>query len=256
MRVACFMSGSGTNARKIIGRSLKPDSGYDVSLIFTDVRDDRLKRSGEKRCRALDIAREHGIAYECVDIRDFYKTRGVKRTDLSLRPEFDHMVLEKVERHSIDLIANAGYMSIMTRPILEGFSGRILNVHPADLSIMEGDERKYIGIHVVRDAILAGERELRSSTHVVREKVDHGEILVISEPVPVVLPEGVDVSVLGQDRGLLGRVVDEHQDRLKEVGDWVIYPLTIQMIAEGRFALDGGGGVYLDGVKTAHGLRL
>jgi len=256
MRIACFMSGSGTNAKKIIGRSLKPDSVYDVSLIFTDVRDDRLKRSGEKRCRALDIAREHGIAYECVDIRDFYKTRGVKRTDLSLRPEFDHIVLENVGRHSIDLIANAGYMSIMTRPILEGFSGRILNVHPADLSIMEGDERKYIGIHVVRDAILAGERELRSSTHVVREKVDHGEILVISEPVPVVLPEGVDVSVLGQDRGLLGRVVDEHQDRLKEVGDWVIYPLTIQMIAEGRFALDGGGGVYLDGVKTAHGLRL
>jgi len=82
-------------------------------------------------------------------------------------------------------------MSITTEPLLERYSGRILNVHPADLSIMEGDDRKYVGIHVVRDAILAGETELRASTHVGREKVDYGEILVISEPVPVELPEGV-----------------------------------------------------------------
>jgi folate-dependent phosphoribosylglycinamide formyltransferase PurN len=79
MRVACFVSGSGTNARKIISRSKEPDSGYEVSLIFTDVRDDRVKRDGSKRCRAKDIADEQGIAYECVDIRDFYRERGVKR---------------------------------------------------------------------------------------------------------------------------------------------------------------------------------
>ena len=58
------------------------------------------------------------------------------------------------------------------------------------------------------------------------------------------------------DKGLLGRVVDGHQDRLKERGDWVIYPLTIQMIAEGRFALDCKRKVYLDGELTFSGLRL
>ncbi len=256
MRVACFMSGSGTNARKIIERSLSPDSRYEVVLIFTDVRDDRLRRSGEKRCRARDIAEEHGIALECIDIRDFYRSRGRKRTDLSLRPEFDRMVVEKIEPYNIDLIALAGYMSITTEPLLERYGGRMLNVHPADLSIMEGEERKYVGIHVVRDAILAGEKELRASTHVVREKVDYGEVLVISEPVPVTLPEGVDLEALKEDKGLLGRVVDGHQDMLKERGDWVIYPLTIKMIAEGRFALDCGGNVYLDGEPTVSGLRL
>jgi folate-dependent phosphoribosylglycinamide formyltransferase PurN len=256
MRVACFMSGSGTNTRKIIEHSLPPRSGYEVSLIFTDVRDDRMKRDGGKRCRARDIAEEHGIAYECVDIRDFYRSRGVKRTDLSLRPEFDRIVVERIEPHGIDVIANAGYMSIMTEPILERYAGRIYNVHPADLSIMEGDEKKYVGIHVVRDAILAGETEIRASTHVVREKVDHGEILVISEPVSVKLPEGVTLDALGQDRKLLAKVVSEHQDTLKERGDWVVYPLTLQMIAEGRFALDGKGKVYLDGEAVHHGLRL
>ena len=257
MRVTCFMSGSGTNARKIIERSVKDDSMYRVVLVFTDVRDNRLNKSGEKRCRAKDIAEEYGISYECVDIRDFYFNKGHKnRKDLSIRPEFDGMVLEKIEPHDIDVIANSGYMSIMTGPLLDRYSGRIMNVHPADLSIMEGDERKYVGIHVVRDAILGGERELRASTHVVRKKVDYGEILVISEPIPVTLPEDVDLDKLRQDKKLQKKMVDEHQDRLKMQGDWVIYSMTLQMIAEGRFALDGKGNVYIDGMLSPHGLRL
>lgn len=256
MRVACFVSGSGTNARRIIERSLEEDSRYEVSLIFTDVRDDRLRRSGEKRCKAKDIADEYSISYECEDIRDFYRERGMKRADLSLRPEFDRLVVEKVVPHGVDLVALAGYMSITTWPLLEAYEGRMVNVHPADLSIMEGNERKYVGINVVRDAILAGERELRASTHVVREKVDHGEILVVSEPVPVSLLEGVVLEELAQDKKLLGVIVDDHQERLKEHGDWVIFPLTIQMIAGGRFALDGEGSVYVDGAPAPRGYRL
>jgi len=257
MRVACFVSGSGTNARRIIERSLLEDSMYSVSLIFTDVRDDRLNKNGDKRCRAKYICDEYGIAYECVDIRDFYRKRGVKRAgDLTLRPEFDRLVLDAIEPHEIDVIALAGYMSVTTTPLLKRYSGKILNVHPADLSITDGHNRRYVGIHVVRDAILAGETEIRASTHVVREKVDHGEILIISEPVPVRLPEGVDLETLGSDRKLQGRVVDEHQDALKRLGDWTIFPLTIQMIAEGRFALDGEGGVYLDGEYAPNGLKL
>ena len=159
--------------------------------------------------------------------------------------------MEKVAPYGVDIIALAGYMSITTWPLLEAYEGRMVNVHPADLSIMEGNERKFVGIHVVRDAILAGERELRASTHVVREKVDHGEILVVSEPVPVGLPEE-----LVQDKKLLRAIVGEHQERLKEQGDWVIFPLTIQMIAEGRFALDGEGNVYIDGASVPRGYRL
>ncbi len=256
MRVACFVSGSGTNAKRIIERSLEEDSRYEVSLIFTDVRDDRLRKNGEKRCRAKDIAEEYGISYKCEDIRDFYRERGVKRIYLGLRPEFDRMVVERVASYGVDLVALAGYMSITTHPLLEAYEGRMVNVHPADLSIMEGNERKYNGIHVVMDAILAGERELRASTHVVREKVDHGEILVVSELVPVGLPEGVVLEELAQDKKLLGVIVDGHQERLKERGDWVIFPLTIQMIAEGRFALDGEGSVYVDGVPAPRGYRL
>ena len=256
MRVACFVSGSGTNARRIIERSLEEDSRYEVSLIFTDVRDDRLRKSGKKRSKAKDIADEYGISYECEDIRDYYGEKGVKRTDLSLRPEFDRLVVERVTPYGVDLVTLAGYMSITTRPLLEAYQGRMVNVHPADLSIMDGGERKFVGVHVVKDALLAGETELRASTHVVREKVDHGEIFVVSESVPVRIPKSVVLDELARDKKLLKVIVDEHQERLKKRGDWVIYPMTIQMIAEGRFALDGVGGVYVDGVSAPQGYRL
>jgi folate-dependent phosphoribosylglycinamide formyltransferase PurN len=256
MRVACFMSGSGTNARKIIERSQRHGSSYRVELIFTDVKDETLDREGKKACRALDIAKEYGIAYECVDIMDFYKSRGhSSKKDLSLRPDFDKQVVAAIERHRVDLIALAGYMSITTKPILDRYDGRVINVHPADLTAMANGERKYVGIHTVRDAILEGEGEIRSTTHIVREKVDNGEIIVLSKPVAVKLPPGATLEKLREDKELLKSVVDDHQDRLKREGDWMIYPLTVQMIGEGRFSLDDGA-VYLDGKPAPKGLRL
>ena len=256
MRVACFISGSGTNAKKIIERSQQFGSSYRVELIFTDVKDETFDREEKKACRALDIAKEYGIAYECVDIMDFYRSHGhASKKDLSLRPDFDKQIVAVIEKHRIDLIALAGYMSITTRPLLDRYDGRIINVHPADLTILEDGERKYIGIHTVRDAILSGEREIRATTHVVRERVDNGEILVLSKPVTVILPEGVTFNKLREDKKLLKTVVEEHQDRLKREGDWVIYPFTVQMIGEGKFALENGI-VYFDSHPIPRGIIL
>ena len=87
MRVALFISGSGTNGLKIIEKSMESGSNFEVTLIFSDIRESRMRKNGSKMSRAKEIADKFNIAYECVDIRDFYKERGVKRTDLSLRPD-------------------------------------------------------------------------------------------------------------------------------------------------------------------------
>ena len=253
MRLALFISGSGTNGLKIIERSKQPDSRFDVTLIYSDIKDQRTRKNGSKMTRAKDIAKQYNIAYECVDIRDFYAERGLKRTDLSIRPDYDRLVLEKLRKHTIDLIANAGYMSIMTPALLNQYDGKVVTVHPADLSLMDGDKRKYVGIHVVEEAILAGEPEIRSTTHIVREEVDHGEILVISEPVQVKLSN--TIKDMEADKNLRNEIVSGYQDRLKERGDWIIYPLTIQMIAEGRFSM-GPEGIYLEGEPVPRGYRL
>jgi hypothetical protein len=60
---------------------------------------------------------------------------------------------------------------------------------------------------------------------------------------------------LREKKELLSVVVEEHQDRLKKEGDWVIYPITVQVIAEGRLALENGV-VYLDGKPAQGGLCL
>ena len=256
MRIACFMSGSGTNVVKIIENQLRKgsDCPYRVVLIFTDVFD-----PSNQKCRAQSISSEHQIPYEHSDIEDFYKRRGREsKKDLSLRPEYDRVTLEMIGKYGLNLIALCGYMSIVTRPLLERYQDRIVNVHPADLSVREDDRRKYAGLDAVRDAILAGEKRLFSTTHIVRERVDYGEILMRSQPVDVILPSGVNLQDLRrpENESLVKQIAAEHQTRLKEHGDWVIYPKTLEMVGEGRYAVDGQGNVYVDDVLMPNGLRL
>ncbi len=256
MRVACFMSGSGTNVVKILENQLRKGGScpYKVILIFTDIFD-----PSNQKCRAQSISSKHQVAYEHGDIADFYRRRGREsKKDLSLRPEYDKVTLEMIEKYDLDLIALCGYMSIVTRPLLERYEDRIVNVHPADLSVREGDRRKYTGLNAVRDAILAGEKRLHSTTHIVRERVDYGEILMRSPPVEVFLPSGVTLQDLRRPENvaLVKRIAAEHQTRLKEQGDWVVYPKTLEMLGEGRYSVNGQGNVYVDDALTPNGLRL
>lgn len=244
MQIAGFMSGSGTNLIKIIEwvkqlEVKKGKSPYEVVLIFTD----------NKNSNAGLISEKFNIPLETFDILDFYRSKGYSdKKDLSLRGEFDSGIVKILRKYDIDLIALAGYMSIVTHPLLDAFNGRIINVHPADLSVKTGNKRKYTGGHAVRDAILAGEKKLRSTTHIVRDKVDYGEILLISEEIYVNIPEKLLLKDLikTEKNSLLQEIVKQHQNRLKEHGDWKIFPLTLQYIAEGRFTIDTEGNVYFD----------
>jgi folate-dependent phosphoribosylglycinamide formyltransferase PurN len=249
MRVAAFMSGSGTNIIKLIEKEKrlekqKGSSPFHVVFIFSD--------RSDGKCRGEEIAYENGIPYFSYDIRTFHRMRGLKRSvldadGLSARREFDSLAANLIQTFEIDLIALGGYMSYTT---LKG----CINVHPADLSIMTVDgRRKYIGDHAVLDAIVAGETVLRSSTLWTDQGVDTGPILMISKPLKVELPEPLEQLLKDRDRLLL--VVEDHQKRLKEVGDWNIFPRTIEMIAEGRFAFDEQNRVYMDGKSTPHGYR-
>jgi hypothetical protein len=85
-----------------------------------------------------------------------------------------------------------------------------------------------------------------------------GPILVVSKPLKVELTYGITLKDLKkrENRQFLIRLCKEHQDRLKRVGDWEIFPLTLQWIAEGRFAIDERMNVYFDGNLVKDGYRL
>ena len=235
MRVAGFMSGSGSNLRRIIehGRRIKVEQGrepYEVVVIF----------SNNSRSNAEAIGREHNIPVVLND------------ADSSVRGKFDAKTIRMLRPFDIDVAAYAGYMLKASGRLVGAFFG--VNVHPACLSTMceDGVTRKYVGDKAVRKAILAGEKELRATTHIVAPRVDYGKILMISQALPVSLPDGFDA----KNDELVKRVVDEHQSRLKEVGDWVIFPKTLEYIADGRFSQDSAGNLYFDGQPIPNGLRL
>jgi folate-dependent phosphoribosylglycinamide formyltransferase PurN len=249
MRVAAFMSGSGTNIMRLLEHerelgSREGGSPFETVFIFSDRSDGA--SAGER------IALENGLPYFSYDIRAYHGQRSLRRTvlneeGLAARRAYDRLAETLVKALHIDVIALGGYMSYTT-------IGRCVNVHPADLSLLdEKGNRKYVGDRAVHDAIAAGERELRSSTLWTDAGVDTGPLLMVSDPIPVELPEPLEN--LLKDRVRFDRVADRHQDRLKEAGDWKIFPLTIELIARGRFAFDSKGQVCMDGSPVSGGYR-
>lgn len=269
MNVVAFMSGSGTNVIKILQyqRRLEQDGGespFSVSAVFSD------RKEGSN---AEKIAKDFGINYLFwCDIDKWYRQEGrdfkgkndkdiPKNLRVKLRMAYDMGTVSCLKefkigiQKSIEVIALCGYMSFLTEPIL-GYA-LCVNVHPADLRIQTPDgKRKYTGDNAVRDAIAAGEPTIRSSVHIATTEVDYGPLMMVSEPLHVITSSLVEEKeVINPNRftlkqmvddapAMLQKVADYNQGRLKEKGDWVIFPKTLEMMARGMFGKDGEGKVY------------
>ena len=77
--------------------------------------------------------------------------------------------------------------------------------------------------------------------------------MMVSEPLKVDLPNPLDE--LLKNREKLNEIVEYHQEKLKEIGDWKIFPRTIELISEGRVAFDDKKRVYVDGNPVPYGYR-
>jgi folate-dependent phosphoribosylglycinamide formyltransferase PurN len=243
LKVGILMSGSGTNAEKIIEyQQNNSDCDYEVSLIFSD----NPKSNAEK------IGKKYNIPVEVFDIEKFYqKNRDLSRYDLKDRQQYDKKVAKILSNHQIEVLAYAGYMNITTNPIISKFLG--INVHPADLSIKnQKGKRKYTGAHGVRDAIKQGEETIASTTHIITEGVDEGPILMISKPIKVQMPEDLSFD----DKERFAQTVDNNQERLKERGDWVIFPKTLDLLAKEEIRKDNQDNLYFQDRPIPEGIRL
>ncbi|MHA1252031.1 MAG: phosphoribosylglycinamide formyltransferase [Candidatus Helarchaeota archaeon] len=242
MRVAGFMSGSGTNIRKILENQYKlgAESPYELVFLFSNITD-------PKRCRIREIAEEYNLEFEINNLRDFYDKKGVKdRRNLEIRREYDQTTVDLLKERDIDGVVLGGYMAIITDVIFNNFT--TINVHPADLSIIDPitKKRKYTGDHAVR------------AVHIVTEEIDGGPIILISKPVKVKLPKGIKLEDLKDPKNseLLEKISDEHQDKLKQIGDWKIFPKALEYIARGFLEHDENLNLYFKGKPIPMGIRL
>ena len=152
-------SGTGTIFQSLI------DAGLPIGVVVVD-----------RPCRAVDVAEAAGIPVELVQRESF-------------GPEFDRLayterVVDALKRHEIDLVAMAGFMTILEHPIHDAYGARITNTHPSLLPAFRG-------AHAVEDALAAGVKVTGCTVHVATLELDNGPILA-QEAVPVLPDDSLD----------------------------------------------------------------
>jgi folate-dependent phosphoribosylglycinamide formyltransferase PurN len=254
-RVAIFLSGGGSNARVILARhrELGARSPIDPVALVTD-------RPNDEGCGAARIGQEFGVPVVGHDVRAFYRVRGLARVSVAnadgmrAREAWTDALREKIAPYAIDLAVFAGFELLCN--IAADFP--CLNVHPGDLTYLRGGARYLVGLHTmpIERALLCGLGELRSSVIVVTpyrgggtEDMDRGPLLGISTAVPIdlcgrtreelaaVAARRPAVRPPGGFGDALEEVARHNQGRLKEGGDWLVFPPVVFMAAAGCYAL-------------------
>lgn len=185
--IGIISSGRGENLRYIIKATR---SGYlpaEVRIVLADQRD----------AGALRIAGEY-----CVEAL-FVDPAGLSRQ------EYDKVLLEHLERVDVYLVVLTGFMRILSKPFVEHYRHRILNIHPALLPAFRG-------MNAFQQALDYGAKWTGTTIHLVDEEVDHGPI-IYQVPVPV---EDGDTY-----QSLKARV---------QMAEYEAYPKAIKMFIEGR----------------------
>lgn len=168
-------------------------------------------------------------------IRTFYDITGRPLDDMQARQQYDERTVRKLAPFKPDLVLLSGYSWLVTAPMLEAFSGRVVNIHPGDLLLRRPDGRpRFPGLAAVRDAILAGEAETRASAHVVDAAPGGGALLLRSWPFPV--PEVARWATLRQASDVLRAIVFAQAEWMWRSAWGPMMARSIEIVAEGRAA--------------------
>ena len=132
------------------------------------------------------------------------RAAGVPTATFSLechadRVERDLVMATWLEEHGVELVVLAGYMHLLTKPFLDRFPERIVNVHPSLLP-------QFPGAHALEDALAAGVEVTGVTVHLVDEGLDTGPILA-QEEVPVDPRDTLEKRIHAVEHRLLPTVV-------------------------------------------------
>ena len=86
------------------------------------------------------------------------------------REGFTDELTSALKLRDIDLVAMAGFGTIVTAPFHEAYPGRVLNTHPSLLPAFKG-------WHAVAQALESGASETGCTVHIATEALDDGPIL-------------------------------------------------------------------------------
>jgi phosphoribosylglycinamide formyltransferase-1 len=172
--IGVLVSGNGTNLQALL------DEGLPVSAVAANRKD----AYALERARAADLP-VATFPLDCHADRD----------------ERDLVMATWLEEHGVDLVVLAGYMHLLTKPFLDRFPDRVVNVHPSLLPA-------FPGLRPIEDALAAGVSMTGVTVHLVDEGTDTGTVLA-QEEVPVEPAETLEERIHAVEHRLLPAVVRE-----------------------------------------------
>jgi phosphoribosylglycinamide formyltransferase-1 len=155
MNLGVLASGTGTILESIVG------AGLDVAVVVVD-----------RPCLATKVADAAGVPSVVVARESFGS--GFDRAAYTAE------VCAVLVKHGVELVAIAGFGTILDGGFFDTYADRVLNTHPALLPAFKG-------WHAVEDALAAGVKVTGCTVHIATADVDAGPIIA-QEAVPV-LPD-------------------------------------------------------------------
>ncbi|HIY97811.1 MAG TPA: phosphoribosylglycinamide formyltransferase [Firmicutes bacterium] len=186
--IAVFASGSGSDMQSVIDACESGQINGKVVAVIAS-------RPG---IFALERAAKHNIPSKVFSVKEYGSPEAK-----------DGAIVEYLKPMGIDLIVLAGYLSIVSKPLLDMYEGRIINIHPSLIPRHCG--KGMYGLHVHESVLASGDKVSGCTVHFVDSGTDTGKI-IRQVTVPVEegdTPETLQARVLVQEHKLLPQVVAE-----------------------------------------------
>lgn len=148
-KIALFASGSGTNVENI-AKYFKDSNEVEISLVLSNKRD----------AYVLERAKNLNILSSVFNRNQFYNSNEV---------------VKLLTDNNIDYVVLAGFLWLIPQNLIEAFSNKIINIHPALLPKYGG--KGMYGDKVHESVVANNEKESGITIHFVNEKYDDGNIL-------------------------------------------------------------------------------
>lgn len=148
-RVAVLISGRGSNMTALIEAAKALNYPAEIALVLSNRPD----------AAGLETARAAGIETVALDHKMF-----------GGRECFERAMQASLVAHSIELVALAGFMRLLTPWFVGLWDGRMINIHPALLP-------SFKGLHTHEQALKAGAKIHGCTVHYVTPGMDEGPII-------------------------------------------------------------------------------
>lgn len=192
-RLVVFASGRGSNAEALYNAMNSGEIAGKIIAVITD----------KPQAKVLEKAKEWNVPAYVMAPKDY-----------ASKDAFEDALLEKLGEFNPDGLILAGYMRLLSAKVVNEYTHKILNIHPALLP-------SFPGLHAQRQAVEAGVKVSGCTVHFVDAGMDTG---------PIILQDTVPVYANDTEDTLSARILEkEHKNYVK----------AVQLFCQDKLEVDG-----------------